>query len=61
MSDDTKCRIFTDESKIWNMDMANKRQLSSMSGYIIEKQQVVNILKIRRASRNLAQPKKNYI
>ena len=41
------------------MDMANKRQLSSMSGYIIEKQQVVNILKIRRASRNLAQPKKN--
>lgn len=59
MSDDTKCRIFTDKSKIWNMDMANKRQLSSMSGYIIEKQQVVNILKIRRASRNLAQPKKN--
>ena len=61
MSDDIRCRIFTDESKIWNMDMANKRQLSSMSGYIIEKQQVVNILKIRRASRNLAQPKKNYI
>ena len=34
MSDKIRCLIFTEESRIWNMDMANNKRLSCMIGYI---------------------------
>ena len=54
MSDNVRCLIFTDESRIWNMDMANNKRLSYMIGYIYYKNHIVNMLNIRGASRNLA-------
>ena len=54
MSDKIRCLIFTDESRIWNMDMANNKRLSYMIGYIYYKNHIVNMLNIRGTSRNLA-------
>ena len=65
MSEDIRCRLFVDESRIWNRNMANDRRLSFMSGYIFNKQHVVNMLNIRGASKNImsmsSSKKKNYI
>ena len=54
ISDKIRCLIFTDESRIWNMDMANNKRLSYMIGYIYYKNHIVNMLNICEASRNLA-------
>ena len=42
MRDDIRCRLFVDESEIWNMNMANDRQLLYVCGYILNKKHVVN-------------------
>ena len=54
MSDKIRCLLFTDKSRIWNMDMENNKWLSNMIGHIYYKNHTVNMLNIRGASRNLA-------
>ena len=49
-----RCLLFTEESRIWNMDMENNKGLSYIVGYIYYKNHIVNMLNIRGASRNLA-------
>ena len=34
MNDDGRGRLFTDESRVLNMDMNNTKRLSYMAGYI---------------------------
>ena len=54
MTDDVRCKLFIDESRVWNMDMADKNRKSFMVGYIYEKLHVVNMLNITGTSKNLA-------
>ena len=54
MTDDVRCKLFIDESRVWNMDMADKNRKSFMVGYIYENLHVVNMLSTTGTSKNLA-------
>ena len=53
MSEISRRKLAVDESRIWNMDMDNKKRISDMIGYLFNKLHVVNKLNITGSSKNL--------